>query len=332
MRSVVAAHWRVGFACALVTALLWGVLPIGLKVALVDLDAWTLTWYRFAGAALVLGLWLAARSQLPVAALRCGATWRWLAPTAGALIGNYMLYVAGLDLTSPTVAQTVIQLAPLLLLLCGVLVFRERLSGLQWIGFAALVAGMLMFFNRRLPELLYPVRGWGLGVALLIAGAIVWALYGVGQKHLLERLSSQQILWSIYVIATAVLLPMAQPEAVAVLDVKAWVALGFCIANTVIAYGAFVVALDRWEVSRVSSVVSMAPLITLASMTAAMKAGWSWVAPETLNLLSVAGALLVVAGSTVSALGSQRRAAPALGTAARMAAAPNEAVVTAEET
>ncbi len=43
-------NWKLGFGLSLITAVLWGILPIALKVALTELDAWTITWYRFAGA------------------------------------------------------------------------------------------------------------------------------------------------------------------------------------------------------------------------------------------------------------------------------------------
>jgi drug/metabolite transporter (DMT)-like permease len=82
------------------------------------------------------------------------------------------------------------------------------------------------------------------------------------------------------------LLKMHRPAALALL---------FGVVNTVAAYGAFGYALEIWEVSRVSSVVAAAPLFTLL--------GSSFVAPEPLNTLSVVGALCVVAGSMISALG-----------------------------
>ena len=44
------------------------------------------------------------------------------------LIGNFVLYLVALDHATPSVTQVVIQLAPLLLLVGGVLVFRERLG------------------------------------------------------------------------------------------------------------------------------------------------------------------------------------------------------------
>src|SRR5262245_43751814 len=121
-----ARHWKLGFGLALTTAALWGVLPIALKVALTELDAWTITWFRFAGALVAMGLWLAKRRQLPVSKLRERKVWRWLIPGSLGLTGNYVLYVVGLSYTSPAVAQVVMQIAPLVLLLLGMFFFHER--------------------------------------------------------------------------------------------------------------------------------------------------------------------------------------------------------------
>ena len=76
--------------------------------------------------------------------------------------------------------------------------------------------------------------------------------------------------------------------------------------NTVIAYGAFGMALEVWEVSRVSSVAASAPLSRWPDPMLAAQAALSWVTPEALNAFSLAGAFCVVAGSMVSALGSRK--------------------------
>ena len=82
-----------------------------------------------------------------------------LAVATLALIGNYVLYLVALDHVTPSVTQVVIQLAPLLLLVGGVLMFREPFRRMQWAGFAVLVAGLLLFFNERLPRARAPSRG-----------------------------------------------------------------------------------------------------------------------------------------------------------------------------
>jgi len=58
-------RWRLGLSLTLLTALCWATLPIALKITLEQLDPITLTWFRFAVAALGVGGWLALRGGSP---------------------------------------------------------------------------------------------------------------------------------------------------------------------------------------------------------------------------------------------------------------------------
>ena len=216
-----------------------------------------------------------------------------------------MLYLIALDHTTPSVTQVVIQLAPLLLLVGGVFVFGERFARLQWIGFIVLGAGLVLFFNDRLPELARPTEGLGLGVVLIVAAAVSWAIYGLAQKQLLGHFTAQQVLWMIYVGATVLLLPATAPAEILDLDGMQLGMLAFCCANTIAAYGAFGEALYHWDLSRVGAVLATAPLFTIGAMWAIERSGLALVAAEGLNVLAIAGALAVVAGSMTCALAAR---------------------------
>ena len=302
MTNARTGHMRLGFTMALTTAVLWGFLPIALKVALTGMDAWTITWWRFMFSMLGLGAFLAWRGQLPRLRGAGRAAWTLLGIALVTLLANYLLYLIALDHTTPSVAQVVIQLAPIMLLLGGVFVLRERFAARQWLGLVVLVVGLLLFFNRRLPELGRPTAGLGLGVALIVVASIAWAIYGLAQKRLLAVFTSRQVLWMLYVGATIALLPGATPMAVLELDALQLWMLAFCCANTLVAYGAFGEALHYLDVSRVSAVLSTAPLVTIASMWLIDRLGLGLLEPEGLNGLSIVGALLVVAGSMGCAL------------------------------
>ena len=60
-----AAGARTGLLLSIVTACMWGVLPIALKLSLERLDAYTITWWRLASAAVLLGAVLAWQRRLP---------------------------------------------------------------------------------------------------------------------------------------------------------------------------------------------------------------------------------------------------------------------------
>jgi drug/metabolite transporter (DMT)-like permease len=296
------SNWRLGLALSLTTAALWGLLPIALKVVLEAMEAPTIVWWRFAVAAAGVGGFLAWRGALPRLAGAGRAVAVLVVAATVALAGNFVLYLVALDHATPSVTQVVIQLAPLLLLVGGVLVFGERLAFWQWVGFATLTAGLALFFNDRLPDLLRPAAGLGLGVALTVAAAISWALYGLAQKRLLRHFTAQQVLFMLYLGATVLLLPAARPGQVAALDGLQLGMFAFCCANTLAAYGAFVEALYFWDVSRVGAVISTAPLFTIGAMWLLERLGIGLVEPEGLNALAIAGAFMVVGGSIACAL------------------------------
>jgi drug/metabolite transporter (DMT)-like permease len=299
----VTGRWRLGLTLALITALCWGVLPIALTLALDGMDAYTITWYRFAVATVVLGGILAATHRLPSVRTLGRTGWLLLAIALFGLVANYILYLIALEHATPTVNQTVIQLSPLCLLLGGLVLFKERFTRRQWLGFAILLPGLVLFFNDRLPELADLSGGLGLGVVLLVCAAVVWAAYALAQKQLLKSLNSQQILLLLYVGAVVVLMPVSNPgEIRGLAPLPMWM-LVFSCANTLVAYGAFAEALEHWEVSRVSAVLALAPLFTLLGMWLVETFTPGLIEPERLNSLSIAGALLVVTGSALTALG-----------------------------
>src|SRR5687768_4512714 len=140
-------RWRLGLVLALTTAACWATLPIALKVTLEAVDPLTLTWFRFLVAAGLMGAWLAARGQLGVYRQLGRRGWGLLALAAAMLVGNYVLYLLGVQLTTPGNAQVLIQLAPVLMALGGIVVFGERYAPAQWLGLAIILAGLVLFFH-----------------------------------------------------------------------------------------------------------------------------------------------------------------------------------------
>src|SRR5262245_52029443 len=135
-------NWRRGFALALTTALCWGILPIALKELLAGMDAITVTWYRLAAAGFALGLYLAWARRLPRWPLASGRSLRLYAIALLGLAGNYVLYLVSLDYTTPTIAQIMGQISPIMLLFGGMVFLGERFAPIQWLGFLCLVIGL----------------------------------------------------------------------------------------------------------------------------------------------------------------------------------------------
>jgi drug/metabolite transporter (DMT)-like permease len=290
-------RWRLGLTLALVTAALWATLPVVLKIALEVLDPLTLTWTRFAFAAIAMLAWLAWRGELRVFAGRPRRLWLLLLVAAAMLVGNYVFYLLGLRYTTPANAQLLIQAAPLLMALGGIWVFRERFTFGQWAGLALIVAGLVAFFADQLARPAAPGERYVFGSALVGIAAIVWAVYALAQKQLLMHFSSAQVMTFIYVVAAIALLPFARPGALLQLDALHGVALLYCAVNTLGAYGAFAEALTHWEASRVSVVLALTPVLTVGTVALTHHFAPQLVRPEHIALTGWIGAALVVAGS-----------------------------------
>jgi drug/metabolite transporter (DMT)-like permease len=296
-------RWLYGLFLALLTAVLWGVLPIKLKEVLQVMDPVTVTWYRLLVAGSILLAYLAASKRLPAfRPLGQKGVWLLLLAIAG-LTGNYVLYLVGLNLLSPGTTQLVIQVAPILLLISSIFIFRECFSLGQGLGLLVLLIGFVLFFNQRLAELLTSLTAYTTGVLIVLLAAFVWAFYGLAQKQLLTVWNSLQVMMVIYLACALLLTPWAHPlQALELSPLQGWLLFACCL-NTLVAYGAFAEALAHWEASRVSAALAITPLVTFGSV--ALAASW-WpehVQPEHINGLAYGGAVLVVLGSALTAMG-----------------------------
>ncbi|SDS94038.1 EamA domain-containing membrane protein RarD [Pseudomonas asplenii] len=296
-------RWGYGLFLALLTAVLWGILPIKLKQVLQVMDPVSVTWCRLMVSGGFLFFYLALSKRLP--------SWRALGPRGGwlvllavfGLVGNYVLYLMGLKLLSPGTAQLVVQMGPIFLLIASLFVFKERFSLGQGIGLVVLLLGFGLFFNQRLEELLTSLGNYTAGVLLVLLASTVWTFYALSQKQLLTAWNSLQVMMVIYLFCALLLSPWAHPAEILQLSpLQGWLLLGCCL-NTLVAYGAFAEALAHWEASRVSATLAITPLVTFGSVAVA---AWIWpdyVQAEEINGLGYGGALVVVFGSALVALG-----------------------------
>ncbi|MDN3638408.1 DMT family transporter [Simiduia curdlanivorans] len=298
----ITGRWRLGLFLALSTALMWGLLPIALKGVLGAMDAITITWFRFFVSALLIGAYIQIKGGFPWRKLAARSMAIRFAVATVCLLGNFLLYLMGLDYTTASAAQVMIQVAPMLMLLLSLFLFNERFSVGQAFGVLLFVTGLLLFFNLRLEELLGAQGRYAFGVLLVFVAALIWAVYGVIQKQLHKSFTSMEILWLIFVVGAVVFAPKANFGSFQGLGSFEWICLIFAALNTIVAYGTFAYALQHWEASRVSATITLVPVITLLGV---QLTNWLWpalIVVEPMNLLSWIGASLVVVGSMAAAL------------------------------
>lgn len=300
---VSSGRWLYGLSLALVTAVLWGILPVKLKQVLQVMDPVTVTWFRLLVSGSLLFIWLASVGRLPSFNVLGRKGKGLVALAVCGLVGNYVLYLIGLKMLSPGTTQLVIQMGPVLLLISSIFLFKERFSLGQGIGLLVLLIGFGLFFNQRLIELLTSLGDYTAGILTVLLASTVWAFYGLSQKQLLTVWNSLQVMMVIYLFCALLVTPWAHPmEALQLSPLQGWLLLACCL-NTLVAYGAFAEALAHWEASRVSATLAITPLVTFASVATA---AWLWpdyVQAEDINGLGYSGAVLVVLGSALTALG-----------------------------
>jgi len=259
----------------------------------------TTTFFRFAIAAVIITPYLIARNKLVNKHKFSSPNLFLQLLCAGILLtANYALYIFGLERTTAEAAQVMMQLAPVLLLLSGVWIFKERFSPVQWIGFATFVSGLLMFFSPRFDDIFTHLNDYGIGLLMLASAAITWVGYAVIQKLLIKEFNAEETMLVFYWIGALAFLPFSNFALLTDLTLLQWTLVIFCGLNTLIAYGCFSEALMHIEASRVSAVIAMTPLITVFFVQSVPFAG---VVAEPIGLITIIGAACVVSGSVVTA-------------------------------
>lgn len=299
-----------GLALAAFTGLCWAVLAIGLKYALHFASTGNIVWTRmaFAFAMLVVILFI----QEPKSILRILKRSRWMILFAGLFLAvNYFTYMKGLEMTSASNAQIMIQLGPIAFLVMGVGFFNEVLRFKQWVGVGIALTGFALFNWDQLQVTAQNISNissaeqahqYLLGNLWLIVGAIGWAIFAAIQKQLIQKYSwkPQELNLLIYGICTVALFPMAHLASLRPLDAFQWFILFLLGLNTLLAYGAFAEANRLAPASLVSLIISCNPLLTILVLKIAEQAGSNFVSPEPIFWSGYLGAALVVMGVAIA--------------------------------
>lgn len=298
----VSGRWQLGLGLSLVTAVMWGCLPLTFGVLLQTITAATSMTVRFLVAAVFLGFVLAFRRDLPKLKAMAKGDWYLLLTATIGLAGNYLFFQLGVHMTTPATAQLLIQISPVMFLLASIFFFNERLVGLQWLGLFVLLSGFGLYFWGRGSTADTPPE-YGLGILYIVLASFSWAAYALAQKQLLTVFKSQPLMMLIYAGGFVCGMPFASFGSLQLLDGLGVALLAFAAVNTIVAYGAFAEALAHWEASRVSAVLALTPILTLF-LAHVLSGIWpAYVKAETLSGVNVLGAVLVVSGTMVAALG-----------------------------
>jgi drug/metabolite transporter (DMT)-like permease len=295
-----------GIFYAIITAILWGMLAIALKVSLSDLTPADITWFRFATAFIALGVYYWIRKPAYLRILR--------RPPLLMVVGtlclavNYFGFIKGVQLTSPTVAQIFIQLGPVLLALSGVLFFREKIKPRQVAGLVIAFSGLALFYYQHTQ----PLAGGGFrqyagGIVWVIVAAITWTAYSVILKIMVLKYPPMQLNLVIFGLPALVYFPFVHISHFATLSPAGWAILFFLGANTLVAYGLLALAIQYTEANKISVILILNPILTFVIMAIISHTNARWIAHEHYTITTLAGALTVLFGAMLTIFRPGRR-------------------------
>jgi drug/metabolite transporter (DMT)-like permease len=287
-----------GILYAIITAILWGVLAIVLKVSLSRLTPADITWFRFALAFVVLASYYYLKKPGYLRILRNPPLLLILATLFLAV--NYFGFIRGLELTSPGIAQIFIQLGPVLLAVSGFVFFNEKLAIRQAGGLLLVSAGLMIFYNEQIHLILTDRGAWQKGVVWIIIAAVTWAAYSVLLKIMVLKYPPMQLNLVIFGLPALLYLPFVNFGHFLQLSLTGWLILIFLGLNTLVAYGLLSLAMKYTEANKISVILILNPILTFALMAIISSSGATWIKHEHFTLVTIAGATIVLAGAILT--------------------------------
>ncbi len=262
-----------------------------------NLSPLTVVWFRFAIAFLVLATWTLIFRRSDFSIFKRPPFLLLLAALFLAL--NYTGFIAGIKYVSPSSSQVFIQIAPVSFALSGIIIFREHVNWKHIVGFILVLSGIGLFYSEQLRELSAGAEHFTRGMLLVLGGGLAWAAFATAQKSLLKKIGPNQVNLFIYGACALALAPLVKYSQLVGMPAVNWYILIYLGLNTVLAYGSLAMAIKLTEATRVSVIITLNPIITFITMAILTRLNVSWIEPESFSLLSIFGALSVLAGAIV---------------------------------
>ena len=279
------------YAALTISALVWGGSIVGQKLALGAFSAVETSLIRGIGAlAILIPLWwwteggrtaLTARDLKVLSLLGLG------------VLGNHLLTLFGLRYIGASTAGVLIGASPAITALLSSLLVRDipfsKVAGGCAVSFAgvALVSGI----GGDAPLGDHP---W-LGGALVLLGLVSWALYSIGGRQVMERLSPLTVNWTTLSLSLLLQIPLLWTDqkmlvtGTSAVPVSGWLAVGYLIVfATALGQQAWLFGVQGVGPSRAGVFVNLIPVSAL--LLSAVILG------EAIGAREIAGIVLILTG------------------------------------
>ncbi|WP_194205925.1 O-acetylserine/cysteine exporter [Superficieibacter sp. 1612_C1] len=284
---------------ALLVVVVWGLNFVVIKVGLHNMPPLLLAGLRFLLVAFP-ALFFVARPKVPLRLL--------LGYGLTISFGQFAFLFSAIKFGMPAgLASLVLQAQAFFTILLGAFAFGERLQGKQLAGITLAVFGVLVLIESSLNGQHVAV----LGFMLTLAAALSWACGNIFNKKIMQLKNRPAVMslvvWSALIPIVPFLLaslkfdgPAAILQSLVAIDLTTILSLIYlAFIATIVGYGIWGSLLGRYETWRVAPLSLLVPVVGLAS--AALLLG------ETLNLLQLVGAALIMAGLYINVFGLRFR-------------------------
>jgi drug/metabolite transporter (DMT)-like permease len=281
---------RLAYGAIIAAAVLWGGSIVAQKLALSGFSAVEASVLRdIGGLAILLATWWWQEGTL---AKLTKADVRMLGLLGLGVLGNHLLILMGLKYVSGAVGGVIIGSAPVVTSLLSALLIQD--VPLR----AVMVGGLLSFAGVALVSVAgFQAAGEQplLGGTLVFLGVVSWALYSIGSRTIMERVSALTVNWTTLLVATVVQIPLLWVDqkmmqaGVASVTLSDWLALGYLVIfATAVAQQAWLFGVKGIGPSRASILGNLTPVAAVALSAIVLK--------ESVGLIEIAGIALILVG------------------------------------
>jgi len=270
-RSAIAPH------LALVTVqILFGTWPIFGKIVLRSMSPVSLVSCRLTGAALLFAL--LQRKLSPLFRMPAKDIGLLILCSMIGIVGNQLLYVKGLSLTTVINATLLSTTIPVFTLFVSILFRYDRVSPRRLIGIMLAAAGVVYLVNPTRADLSPQTTA---GNVLLIANSLLYAVYIVISKDLFERYGALNVITWIFLVGSVITIPLGvyslQQENLSAIGAGVWLIVALIIIfPTVGAYYLNASALTKVPPSTVAVYIYLQPLIAFGFAPLLLGEHLSW--------------------------------------------------------
>ena len=256
--------------------ILFGIWPIFGKIVLRSMSSASLVSCRLTGAAIAFAL--LQRRITPLLKMPAKDIGLLILCSMLGIVGNQLLYVKGLSLTTAINAALLSTTIPVFTLLVSILFGYDRVSLRRLIGITLAAVGVVYLVNPARADLSPQTTA---GNLLLISNGLAYAIYIVISKDLFERYGALNVITWLFLIGSVITVPLGiyslQRENVSAISAGVWLLIVVIILfPTVGAYYLNAWALTKVPPSTVAVYIYLQPLIAFGFAPLLLGEQWSW--------------------------------------------------------